>query len=74
MFTEYLLCARPCELVGDTALNKRDLMSLILQLAGKDVVTCLMFKVFETGVKEIPTTMSLCDTRYLGLRCQGKLS
>lgn len=45
-------------------------MSLILHLAGKDVVTCLMFKVIESGVKEIPVTMSLCDTRYLGLRCQ----
>jgi len=49
-------------------------MSLILQLAGKDVMTCLMFKVIESGVKEMPTTMSLCDTRYLGLRCQGELS
>lgn len=49
-------------------------MSLILHLAGKDVVTCLMFKVIESDVKEIPVTMSLCDTRYLGLRCQGKLS
>lgn len=39
-------------------------MSLILHLAGKDVVTCLMFKVIESGVKEIPVTMSLCDTRY----------
>ena len=49
-------------------------MSLVLELAGKDVMTCLMPKVSESGVKEIPATMSLCDTRYLGLRCQGKLS
>ena len=62
MPTEHLLCVRQCGLVWDTALSEKD---RFLWLAGK----CSMFEFIEYGIEEIPGSVSLCDTRDLGLRC-----